>query len=193
MPASLGMPPVPPSLPRLPKPTTSHQLPSNLPPILPRRIQLHKPWCPMQRALHMLLRVWDPPPAPSPSVGPHISPYPRVGPIRDPSPRVRPSQATSPRVNPTPVPSPGVGPTRVPPSMQATPNQFRHHPPSPTAHAPSPRGSSQLGHGIPGTNLYGDFADMVKEELINYSHPRNLPCAPARTHGRIQAPREPPN
>jgi hypothetical protein len=29
--------------------------------------------------------------------------------------------------------------------------------------------------------------------LINYSHSRNPPCAPARTHGRIQAPREPPN
>jgi hypothetical protein len=29
--------------------------------------------------------------------------------------------------------------------------------------------------------------------LINYSHSRNPPCAPARTHGQIQAPREPPN
>jgi hypothetical protein len=29
--------------------------------------------------------------------------------------------------------------------------------------------------------------------LINYSHSRNPPCAPARTHGRIQAPRKPPN
>jgi hypothetical protein len=29
--------------------------------------------------------------------------------------------------------------------------------------------------------------------VINYSHSRNPPCAPARTHGRIQAPREPPN
>jgi hypothetical protein len=29
--------------------------------------------------------------------------------------------------------------------------------------------------------------------MINYSHSRNPPCAPARTHGRIQAPREPPN
>jgi hypothetical protein len=48
--------------------------------------------------------------------------------------------------------------------MQATPNHFRHHPPSPTAHASSQRGASQLGHGIPGTNLYGDFADVIEEE-----------------------------
>jgi hypothetical protein len=30
-------------------------------------------------------------------------------------------------------------------------------------------------------------------EVINYSHSHNPPCAPARTHGQIQAPREPPN
>jgi hypothetical protein len=29
--------------------------------------------------------------------------------------------------------------------------------------------------------------------VLNYSHSRNPPCAPARTHGQIQAPREPPN
>jgi hypothetical protein len=29
--------------------------------------------------------------------------------------------------------------------------------------------------------------------VLNYSHARNPPCAPARTHGQIQAPREPPN
>jgi hypothetical protein len=29
--------------------------------------------------------------------------------------------------------------------------------------------------------------------LLNYSHSRNPPCAPTRTHGQIQAPREPPN
>jgi hypothetical protein len=32
-----------------------------------------------------------------------------------------------------------------------------------------------------------------KAMLLNYSHSRNPPCAPARTHGRTQAPREPPN
>jgi hypothetical protein len=111
-----------------------------------------------------------PPPAPSPSVGPCIAPSPRVGPIRAPAPRVRPSQAPSPRVNPTPVPSPGVGPTRVTPAMQATPHQFRHHPPSPTSHTPSPCGSSKLGHGIPGTNLYGDFMDVVEEEHAPPQH-----------------------
>jgi hypothetical protein len=31
------------------------------------------------------------------------------------------------------------------------------------------------------------------EDVLNYSHSRNPPCAPARTHGRTQAPREPPN
>jgi hypothetical protein len=34
---------------------------------------------------------------------------------------------------------------------------------------------------------------LTMKTLINYSHSRNPPCAPARTHGRIQAPREPPN
>jgi hypothetical protein len=33
----------------------------------------------------------------------------------------------------------------------------------------------------------------TEDSLINYSHSRNPPYAPARTHGRIQAPREPPN
>jgi hypothetical protein len=32
-----------------------------------------------------------------------------------------------------------------------------------------------------------------KRKLLNYSHSRNPPCAPAWTHGRTQAPREPPN
>jgi hypothetical protein len=32
-----------------------------------------------------------------------------------------------------------------------------------------------------------------RSTVINYSHSRNPPCAPARTHGQIQAPREPPN
>jgi hypothetical protein len=31
------------------------------------------------------------------------------------------------------------------------------------------------------------------EHLLNYSHSRNPRCAPARTHGQIQTPREPPN
>jgi hypothetical protein len=34
--------------------------------------------------------------------------------------------------------------------------------------------------------------DLV-HQMLNYSHSRNPPCAPARTHGQIQAPREPPN
>jgi hypothetical protein len=34
---------------------------------------------------------------------------------------------------------------------------------------------------------------IMKGNLINYSHSRNPPCAPARTQGQIQAPREPPN
>jgi hypothetical protein len=35
--------------------------------------------------------------------------------------------------------------------------------------------------------------DDFVQKVINYSHSRNPPCAPARTHGQIQAPREPPN
>jgi hypothetical protein len=31
------------------------------------------------------------------------------------------------------------------------------------------------------------------EGVLNYSHSRNPHCAPARTHGQIQEPREPPN
>jgi hypothetical protein len=30
-------------------------------------------------------------------------------------------------------------------------------------------------------------------KMLNYSHSRIPPCAPARTHGQIQAPRDPPN
>jgi hypothetical protein len=37
-------------------------------------------------------------------------------------------------------------------------------------------------------------AALIKAvKLLNYSHSHNLPCAPARMHGQIQAPREPPN
>jgi hypothetical protein len=38
-----------------------------------------------------------------------------------------------------------------------------------------------------------DHLIQTRVPMINYSHSRNPPCAPARTHGRIQAPREPPN
>jgi hypothetical protein len=34
---------------------------------------------------------------------------------------------------------------------------------------------------------------LNKFQLLNYYHSRNPRCAPARTHGKIQAPREPPN
>jgi hypothetical protein len=52
----------------------------------------------------------------------------------------------------------------------------------------------------------GSMADIAEElefrvpgmkksvdSVLNYSHSRNPPCAPARTHRRTQAPREPPN
>jgi hypothetical protein len=38
-----------------------------------------------------------------------------------------------------------------------------------------------------------DEEDAEDAEVLNYSHSRNPRCAPARTHGQIQAPREPPN
>jgi hypothetical protein len=41
--------------------------------------------------------------------------------------------------------------------------------------------------------LYIDIDVLRLLGLLNYSHSRNPPCAPARTHGRTQAPREPPN
>jgi hypothetical protein len=55
----------------------------------------------------------------------------------------------------------------------------------------------------PGCENLGDYhtkhhsaqhdKDMRHFILLNYSHSRNPTCAPARTHGRTQAPREPPN
>jgi hypothetical protein len=42
-----------------------------------------------------------------------------------------------------------------------------------------------------GANVRVPIGDDIR--LLNYSHSRNPPCAPARTHGRTQAPREPPN
>jgi hypothetical protein len=89
-------------------------------------------------------------------------------------PRVRPSQAPSPKVIPSPAPFPGVVPTLAPPYMTSTPNRFRRHPPSPTADAPSPRGSSQHYYGIPDTNLYGDFADVVDGE---HAPPQHRTCS----------------
>jgi hypothetical protein len=44
--------------------------------------------------------------------------------------------------------------------------------------------------------MYGlKQAELLANQLLllNYSHSRNPPCAPAQTHGRTQAPREPPN
>jgi hypothetical protein len=35
--------------------------------------------------------------------------------------------------------------------------------------------------------------NLLKKCMLNYSHSRIPPCAPARMHGQIQAPREPPN
>jgi hypothetical protein len=38
-----------------------------------------------------------------------------------------------------------------------------------------------------------DHAWVNQCAMLNYSHSRNPRCAPIRTHGQIQAPREPPN
>jgi hypothetical protein len=55
----------------------------------------------------------------------------------------------------------------------------------------------QRGFHIKTVHADGEFAPLKpliqSIPVINYSHSRNPPCAPARTHGRIQAPREPPN
>jgi hypothetical protein len=108
--------------------------------------------------------------APSQSVSPRLASSPRVGPSRAPSPRVRPSHAPSPRVIPRQVPSPGVIPTLAPPAMPPTLNHLQHQPPSPTAHTPPPRESYQHGNGIPGTNLYVDFEDVIEEEHAPPQH-----------------------
>jgi hypothetical protein len=38
-----------------------------------------------------------------------------------------------------------------------------------------------------------DDEQHTEFKVLNYSHSRNPRCAPARTHGQIQAPKEPPN
>jgi hypothetical protein len=51
----------------------------------------------------------------------------------------------------------------------------------------SEAGGLIIGH------LYRINVGYAKIFVVNYSHSRTPPCAPARTHGQIQAPREPPN
>jgi hypothetical protein len=41
--------------------------------------------------------------------------------------------------------------------------------------------------------VYSGMSLKWDYKMLNYSHSRIPPCAPARTHGQIQAPREPPN
>jgi hypothetical protein len=41
--------------------------------------------------------------------------------------------------------------------------------------------------------LKNEIATLKNKIMLNYSHSRNPHCAPARMHGQIQAPREPPN
>jgi hypothetical protein len=59
------------------------------------------------------------------------------------------------------------------------------------------REGQQIHHGEDVSivsNILGDASHGLGGEIVlNYSHSRNPPCAPARTHGRTQAPREPPN
>jgi hypothetical protein len=53
---------------------------------------------------------------------------------------------------------------------------------------------SVAGAGCPGCKSARPGLPRAKYgSLLNYSHSRNPPCAPARMHGRTQAPREPPN
>jgi hypothetical protein len=42
------------------------------------------------------------------------------------------------------------------------------------------------------TELGHTKTPSASANVLNYSHSRNPPCEPARTHGRTQAPREPP-
>jgi hypothetical protein len=58
----------------------------------------------------------------------------------------------------------------------------------------APPGCKIISHENPGKRRTWDPHGKHGYSLvINYSHSRNPPCAPARTHGQIQAPREPPN
>jgi hypothetical protein len=63
-------------------------------------------------------------------------------------------------------------------------------------HAPRPRLDGKRCHRLLRPNHSQHRSRQQLEwvlQLLNYSHSRNPPCAPARTHGQIQAPREPPN
>jgi hypothetical protein len=58
-------------------------------------------------------------------------------------------------------------------------HQFQH--PHPAQHPHAPYKMQPINYGA---NV---------QFVLNYSHSRNPRCAPTRTHGQIQAPREPPN
>jgi hypothetical protein len=46
-------------------------------------------------------------------------------------------------------------------------------------------------YGLPHAGILAN--ELLQRKLLNYSHSRNPPCTPVRTHRRTQAPREPPN
>jgi hypothetical protein len=54
-------------------------------------------------------------------------------------------------------------------------------------------GPQDLNTGPWRINLRQTNNHKLEPIVLNYSHSRNTPCAPARMHGRTQAPREPPN
>jgi hypothetical protein len=62
-------------------------------------------------------------------------------------------------------------------------------------------GFANISSGDMLDHLFGTYGNITAVDLeinfehilLNYSYSRNPRCAPARTHGQIQAPREPPN
>jgi hypothetical protein len=54
---------------------------------------------------------------------------------------------------------------------------------------------AKLQHGKTEVTMHHYYSKVRVKlmQVLDYSHSRNPPCAPTRTHGQIQAPREPPN
>jgi hypothetical protein len=111
-------------------------------------------------------------PSPSPRVSPHLDQSPRVGPSRAPAPRMRPYQAPSPRVIPS----------QAPLVVPTTPHHLRREPPSPRVRGTPPHRSSPHGHGSTGTNICGDFEDVVEKEDVPPQHRTCSQTAHHNTH-----------
>jgi hypothetical protein len=126
--------------------------------------------------------------SPSPRVSPLLASSPGVGPSRAPYPRVRPSQAPYPRVFPSQSPSPRVRPSQAPTAVTTTLHHPRQQQPSPRAHGTPTHRASPHGNGTTGTNLYGDFADVVGKAEVPPQHRTRSQTARHSSHASCAMP-----